>query len=355
MTQYLLSDHDGHIPCSAIVSCNPHMQAYNHPHHNADVYLLLTCNPSSSSFTEDMVTVKDLENLQINLLNMAKPIVFDVQHPWRIFGSALDSPYRMWMFDLSEELPLELIERKDGELTFRNGWAKETQSKDSLSPKPFKVVALYSYCGWTVPPTVTDSFETIVMEEDIPEIQLFIKDLWKSDEHLQNVTMWMFKSEVMTYQDEGGNILVYFWHNRQLEWVGDSLTAKEAQTKVKAARQNSMWEEFQSLAESPLFPYMKVQPINVDAMESWGSWDEETGTKVGTSTKELVYPFDPSTLLVELPTPGPILSSSLLPSSIMPAEDVGSIPLAEDVIETCVEVQDLKASTGRTAGCGCTM
>ncbi len=55
-----------------------------------------------------MVSLDNICQLSLMPEEMKRPVVFDVKHGWRMFGSALDSKDGLWMFNLSGRKPLEL-------------------------------------------------------------------------------------------------------------------------------------------------------------------------------------------------------------------------------------------------------
>ncbi|KAK0494365.1 hypothetical protein EDD18DRAFT_1107385 [Armillaria luteobubalina] len=135
MSQYLLADSQGNIPQSAIICSDPVVQSYNRPLHRIQIPFIVCQDPVYPSLQEPCISLAELHEWHLDPGSMTCPIIFDVAHPWRIFGSSLDSLYGLWMFNLLGHLPLELSERKEGGLGFRSKWIKEVKGnlEDAIS------------------------------------------------------------------------------------------------------------------------------------------------------------------------------------------------------------------------------
>ncbi|PBK79375.1 hypothetical protein ARMGADRAFT_1040867 [Armillaria gallica] len=127
MSQYFVTDANGNIPHTYTVSLNPHLQSF----HASDII-----NPSSmlyyqdrveASFASQPLSLMDVTTIEAKPQEMKQPIVFDVKHSWRIFGSLLDSDEGLWMFDLSGRRPLELAKHRSIGMTFKSGWVADVK------------------------------------------------------------------------------------------------------------------------------------------------------------------------------------------------------------------------------------
>ncbi|KAK0486789.1 hypothetical protein EDD18DRAFT_1360458 [Armillaria luteobubalina] len=332
MTKYLLADNEGNMPQSAIICCYPIIQSYNCPFHKISL-LLLTCkDPVSPALHEVWVTLINIDQWQFNPINMTCVVVFDVMHSWRIYGSSLNSPYSLWMFNLSGHLQLELTQKKDGSLGFKTSWLKEV--KGNLED------AISGVAHLSIQPTFVPC---------CPFPHLFDFDLLSTS----------FQSHEQAYKSPPYTLLPFRCSSQPALWftsiwkdgksfltkIGDSLAAQEAQAKQEMAKQNGIWDELQSLAEQYMathssshhgvemntdlkFPYVQPNPSTIDLAGE----EEPTGREVyipsspsstllevemqqGPVVKEdLVYPFGKAMLDSCLSTPGPIMTSSLLPT-----------------------------------------
>ncbi|KAK0435500.1 hypothetical protein EV421DRAFT_1908574 [Armillaria borealis] len=81
----------------------------------------------NSSFEREKITITDLNHLRFTPEEMKRPVVFDVDHSWRVFGLAHDLPDGLWMYGLSGNTPLKLVKRRIKGLTFKSSWIAEVQ------------------------------------------------------------------------------------------------------------------------------------------------------------------------------------------------------------------------------------
>lgn len=58
---------------------------------------------------------------------MKRPVVFDVDHSWRVFGLAHDLSDGLWMYDVSGNALLQLVKRCIKGLTFKSSWIAKVQ------------------------------------------------------------------------------------------------------------------------------------------------------------------------------------------------------------------------------------
>ncbi len=126
--QYLLSENNGSIPQSVVVCRMPYIQAYNKPLHDSPIPFITCHEPVSMAFTEDFFSLSELEQTHFDITEMKCPVLFNVEHLWRVFGISLDFPYGPWMFDLSGWLPLELAPCRSGGLAFKASWVREVKN-----------------------------------------------------------------------------------------------------------------------------------------------------------------------------------------------------------------------------------
>lgn len=122
MTQYFLSNRNGEIPHSTIVSDDPHLLAF-HAMADVDPTPFIICHdPVNPSFINETLTTEEVNQFITSLEEMKQPVLFDIMHGWRVFRSSLDSEEGLWMYDLSGRKPLELTQRRNVGMTFKSGW-----------------------------------------------------------------------------------------------------------------------------------------------------------------------------------------------------------------------------------------
>ncbi|PBK84515.1 hypothetical protein ARMGADRAFT_1037013 [Armillaria gallica] len=122
MSQYFVTDVNGNIPCAYTICHNPHLQAFHIPDIINPPSLLSYQERVDASLASQPLSLMDLATIDAKLKEMKLPIVFDIKHSWRIFGSSLDSAEGLWMFDLSDKKQLELARCHNVGMTFKTGW-----------------------------------------------------------------------------------------------------------------------------------------------------------------------------------------------------------------------------------------
>ncbi len=122
MSQYFVTNANSNVPHSYTISHNPHIQVF----HMTDIInppiLIHYQDQVDSSFVNNPPSSFDISLLETSPEEMKQPIVFNVKHSWRIFGSSLDSQEGLWMFNLSGRKPLELAKHHNLGMTFKAGW-----------------------------------------------------------------------------------------------------------------------------------------------------------------------------------------------------------------------------------------
>ncbi len=122
MSQYFMTDVNGNIPCAYTICRNPHLQTFHTPDIINPPSLLSYQERVDASFASQPLSLLDLTTIDAKPEEMKLPIVFDIKHSWRIFGSSLDSAEGLWMFDLSGKKQLELACCRNVGMTFKTGW-----------------------------------------------------------------------------------------------------------------------------------------------------------------------------------------------------------------------------------------
>ncbi|KAK0486748.1 hypothetical protein EDD18DRAFT_1110975 [Armillaria luteobubalina] len=317
MTQYLLSDSQGNVPQSTIISLDPIIQSYNCPLHELQIPFIACKDSISPTLQEVSISQAQLDQWQLDPMSMTRPITFNVVHLWRIFGSSLDLPYGLWMFDLTGRLPLELSEKKEGGIGFKGKWLKEVRSnlKDTISG-------------------ITQILMQAMFVPGSPLPSLF--DL--------NILATMFQLPTLPMRGAA-------------EWIGDSSPVQEARSRQESAKQNGIWDDpghhLVPVDTNLKFPYVfpAYSVIDLTALEDSTDKGEAYILTSPTNSllelepsdppvvaEDLVYPFSEVELERCLPVPGPILSSTMLPSFELPIEEDASTRGTSNVVTLMREV-----------------
>ncbi|PBK98139.1 hypothetical protein ARMGADRAFT_1075012 [Armillaria gallica] len=127
MSQYFVTNANGNVPRAYTVSLNPHLQSF----HVSDIInppsMLYYQDRVEASFASQPLSLTDVATIEAKPEEMKQPIVFNVKHSWRIFGSSLDSDEGLWMFDLSGRRPLQLAKHCSISMTFKSGWVADVK------------------------------------------------------------------------------------------------------------------------------------------------------------------------------------------------------------------------------------
>ncbi|PBK98137.1 hypothetical protein ARMGADRAFT_1075010 [Armillaria gallica] len=127
MSGIFLTDKDGKVPSSFTISLNPHLQAFNHPVGSLPLPLIVCQDRVNLAFVSDPLSAADINQFRPKPEEMKRPVVFDIKHSWRAFGSSLDLEEGLWMHDLSGKKSLELAKRRNLGMTFKPRWIADVK------------------------------------------------------------------------------------------------------------------------------------------------------------------------------------------------------------------------------------
>ncbi len=122
MSQYFLTNQNGSVPTTHSSLDQPHIQFFNTPVISTPLPLIFCQDHVNPSFVTDTLSLDDISQFSLTPKEMKWPVVFDIKHSWRIFGSALDLEEGLWMFDLLGRKPLELTKHRNKGMSFKTGW-----------------------------------------------------------------------------------------------------------------------------------------------------------------------------------------------------------------------------------------
>ncbi len=127
MAQHFVSDQHGRIPNVTLYHENPNIQTF-HTTNAGDPFPFTHCHDTTnSSFEREKIKITDFDHLRFHPEEMKRPVVFDVDHSWRVFGLAHDLSDGLWMYDVSGNALLQLVKRCIKGLTFKSSWIAKVQ------------------------------------------------------------------------------------------------------------------------------------------------------------------------------------------------------------------------------------
>ncbi len=143
--QQFVSDQHGHISNVTFYYENPNIQVF-HATETGDPLPFIYCHDLvSSSFERENLKVTDLDHFYFSTKEMKKPVIFDIDHSWRVFSLAHNVLDGLWMCNLSGKAPLELIKRCIKGLTFKSSWIAEVQVDLQNAVAYIKLIMAHPY------------------------------------------------------------------------------------------------------------------------------------------------------------------------------------------------------------------
>ncbi len=100
--------------------------------------------------------------------------MFNVDHTWRVFSLAHDLPDGLWMYNLSGNVPLQLVKRRIKGLTFKSSWITKVQVdlQDTAACINFIIAQPYFVHGTPLPQYFDDSLLLSSLQSTKQALQL---------------------------------------------------------------------------------------------------------------------------------------------------------------------------------------